>query len=124
MNIDLPALPLAPGMPRDADGPVFREPWEAQAFAMTLALHERGLFTWVEWAEALAAQIAAAQAAGDPDAGDTYYRHWLAALEGLVARKGASSGDELARYRHAWDHAADRTPHGQPIELRREDFPF
>ncbi|MET3915217.1 nitrile hydratase accessory protein [Variovorax sp. OAS795] len=124
MRTDLPPLALAPGMPRDADGPVFREPWEAQAFAMTLALHERGLFTWVEWAEALAAQIAAAQAAGDPDAGDTYYRHWLAALEGLVARKGASSGDELARYRYAWDHAADRTPHGQPIELRREDFSF
>ncbi|WP_354375251.1 nitrile hydratase accessory protein [Variovorax paradoxus] len=123
MKIDMPPLALAPGMPRDADGPVFCEPWEAQAFAMTLALHERGLFSWVEWAEALAAQIAAAQAAGDPDAGDTYYRHWLAALEGLVARKGASSGDELARYRHAWDHAADRTPHGQPIELRREDFP-
>ena len=123
VKIDMPPLALAPGMPRDTDGPVFREPWEAQAFAMTLALHERGLFSWVEWAEALAAQIAAAQAAGDPDAGDTYYRHWLAALEGLVARKGASSGDELARYRHAWDHAADRTPHGQPIELRREDFP-
>jgi len=123
MKIDMPPLAPAPGMPRDADGPVFREPWEAQAFAMTLALHERGLFSWVEWAEALAAQITAAQAAGDPDAGDTYYRHWLAALEGLVARKGASSGDELARYRHAWDHAADRTPHGQPIELRGEDFP-
>jgi nitrile hydratase accessory protein len=123
MKIDMPPLALAPGMPRDADGPMFREPWEAQAFAMTLALHERGLFSWVEWAEALAAQITAAQAAGDPDAGDTYYRHWLAALEGLVARKGASSGDELARYRHAWDHAADRTPHGQPIELRGEDFP-
>ena len=122
MKIDMPPLALAPGMPRDADGPVFREPWEAQAFAMTLALHERGLFSWVEWAEALAAQITAAQAAGDPDAGDTYYRHWLAALEGLVARKGASSGDELARYRHAWDHAADRTPHGAPIELTEADF--
>ncbi len=120
---DMPPLAIAPGMPRDADGPVFRQPWEAQAFAMTLALHERGLFSWVEWAEALAAQISAAQAAGDPDTGDTYYRHWLAALESLVARKGASSGDELARYRHAWDHAAERTPHGQPIELRREDFP-
>ena len=123
MKNDMPPLALAPGMPRDADGPVFKEPWEAQAFAMTLALHERGLFTWVEWAEALAAEIATAQAAGDPDTGDTYYRHWLAALEGLVARKGASSGDELARYRHAWDHAADRTPHGQPIELLGEDFP-
>ena len=118
-----PPLALAPGMPRDADGPVFNAPWEAQAFAMTLALHERGLFTWVEWAEVLAAQIAAAQAAGDPDNGNTYYRHWLAALESLVARKGASSEDELARYRHAWDHAADRTPHGQPIERRGEDFP-
>lgn len=118
-----PPLALAPGMPRNADGPVFNAPWEAQAFAMTLALHERGLFSWSEWAEVLAAQIAAAQAAGDPDTGDTYYRHWLAALESLVARKGASSEDELARYRHAWDHAADRTPHGQPIELRGEDFP-
>jgi nitrile hydratase accessory protein len=122
MKNGMPPVALAPGMPHDADGPVFKEPWEAQAFAMTLALHERGLFSWVEWAAALAAQIAAAQAAGDPDTGDTYYRHWLAALEGLVARKGASSGDELARYRHAWDHAADRTPHGQPIELRGEDF--
>lgn len=116
-------VPLTPGMPRDADGPVFNAPWEAQAFAMTLALHEGGLFTWTEWAEALATQIAAAQAAGDPDTGETYYRHWLAALEHLVAQKGASTGDELERYRQAWDHAADRTPHGQPIELRGEDFP-
>lgn len=116
-------MPLSPGMPRDADGPVFSAPWEAQAFAMTLALHERGLFTWPEWAEALAAQIAEAQAAGDPDTGQTYYLHWLAALEKLVASKGASSGDELARYRHAWEHAAGRTPHGRPIELRGEDFP-
>ncbi|RUR70506.1 nitrile hydratase accessory protein [Variovorax guangxiensis] len=116
-------MPLAPGMPRDAHGPVFSAPWEAQAFAMTLALHERGLFTWPEWAEALAAQISEAQAAGDPDNGQTYYLHWLAALEKLVASKGASSGDELARYRHAWEHAAGRTPHGQPIELRGEDFP-
>jgi len=116
-------MPLSPGMPRDADGPVFSAPWEAQAFAMTLALHERGLFTWPEWAETLAAQIAEAQAAGDPDTGQTYYLHWLAALEKLVASKGASSGDELARYRHAWEHAAGRTPHGQPIELRGEDFP-
>jgi len=116
-------MPLSPGMPRDADGPVFSAPWEAQAFAMTLALHERGLFTWPEWAEALAAQISEAQAAGDPDTGQTYYLHWLAALEKLVASKGASSGDELARYRHAWEHAAGRTPHGQPIELRGDDFP-
>jgi len=80
------------------------------------------VFPWPECAEAVALQIASAQAAGDADPGDTYSRHWLAALEALVAAKGASSPDELVRYRDAWDHAADRTPHGQPIELRPEDF--
>ena len=111
-----------PGVPRDHDGPVFREPWEAQAFAMTLALYERGLFTWPEWAATLAAEIKRAQAAGDPDTGETYYRHWLSALERLVADKGVANPDTLARYYDAWDRAADRTPHGAPIELRSEDF--
>jgi len=111
-----------PGVPRDAEGPVFREPWEAQAFAMALALHERGVFTWKEWAAALAAEIKRAQAAGDPDTGETYYSHWLNALEKLVAEKGVATRDTLHRYRDAWDHAWDRTPHGQPIELRDEDF--
>ena len=115
--------PLLPGMPTvDGVEPVFREPWEAHAFAMAVTLHQRGLFTWPEWADALARQITAAQVAGDADRGDTYYRHWLAALESLVAAKGASTADELARYRDAWDRAADRTPHGQPIELRPLDF--
>jgi nitrile hydratase accessory protein len=109
-------------LPRDGDGPVFREPWEAQAFAMALSLHERGLFTWTEWAAALAEEIKRAQAGGDPDLGDTYYRHWLAALERLVAAKGVASIQMQRRYRDAWDHAADRTPHGKPIELRDEDF--
>ena len=82
-----------PSIPRDADGPVFREPWEAQAFAMTLALHERGLFTWPEWAAALSQEIKRAQAAGDPDTGETYYSHWLAALEksGGGERRGYGS---------------------------------
>ena len=111
-----------PGVPRDADGPVFREPWEAQAFAMTLALHERGVFTWSEWATALAAEIKRAQAAGDPDTGETYYRHWLSTLERLVADKGVTTTDTLIRYRDAWDHACDRTPHGQPIVLTPADF--
>jgi nitrile hydratase accessory protein len=111
-----------PGIPHDADGPVFREPWEAQAFAMTLALHERGLFTWPEWATALAIEIKRAQTAGDPDTGETYYMHWLAALEKLVAVKGVASHETLHRYRDAWDHACDRTPHGRPIELRPDDF--
>lgn len=112
----------APAEAGPTDAPVFAEPWQAHAFALTLALHERGLFSWPEWAGALAAEIEAAQAAGDPDRGDTYYRHWLAALERLVAAKGASSADELARTRAAWDQAAGRTPHGQPIELRPDDF--
>jgi nitrile hydratase accessory protein len=116
------ATSSVPGIPCDDDGPVFREPWEAQAFAMALALHARGLFTWTEWAEALAGEIKRAQASGDPDAGDTYYRHWLATLEKLVAVKGVATRDTLHRYRDAWDRAADRTPHGSPIELKAEDF--
>ena len=111
-----------PSIPRDADGPVFREPWEAQAFAMTLALHERGLFTWGEWAAALATEIKRAQSAGDPDTGETYYAHWLAALEKLVAEKGVTTSEILHRTRDAWDHACDRTPHGQPIVLMAADF--
>jgi nitrile hydratase accessory protein len=111
-----------PGIPHDADGPVFREPWQAEAFAMALALHERGVFTWPEWAATLAAEIKRAQAAGDPDTGETYYLHWLAALERLVAEKGVATHDTLHRYRNAWDHACDRTPHGKPIELQPSDF--
>jgi nitrile hydratase accessory protein len=111
-----------PSLPRDEAGPVFDEPWQAQAFAMTLALYRRGLFSWPEWAAALAAEIARAQEAGDPDTGETYYHHWLAALERIVAAKGISDAAGLKRYRDAWDHAADRTPHGTPIELRPEDF--
>jgi nitrile hydratase accessory protein len=110
------------GIPRDADGPVFREPWEAQAFAMAVTLHARGLFTWKEWAAALADEIKRAQASGDPDTGETYYRHWLATLEKLISMKGVTTTDTLHRYRDAWDHAADRTPHGSPIELKPEDF--
>jgi len=111
-----------PSLPRDQAGPVFREPWEAQAFAMTLALYRRGLFTWPEWAATLAAEITRAQQAGDPDTGETYYQHWLAALEALVAAKGVTDCASLRRYHDAWDHAADRTPHGTPIELKPEDF--
>lgn len=116
------ASSAVPGIPRDDEGPVFREPWEAQAFAMTLALHERGLFAWNEWAAALADEIKRAQASGDPDLGETYYRHWLTTLERLIAEKGIATTDTLLRTRVAWEHAADRTPHGAPIELKPEDF--
>jgi len=111
-----------PGIPHDSAGPVFKEPWEAKAFAMVLRLHERGLFSWVEWAAALSDEIGAARAAGEAGSGDTYYRHWLQALETMVARKGAARGEELAASRHAWALAAARTPHGSPIELRPEDL--
>jgi nitrile hydratase accessory protein len=116
------ATSVLPDLPQDGDGPVFREPWEAQAFAMALSLYDRGLFTWKEWAAALADEIRIAQAGGDPDTGTTYYRHWLATLEKMVATKGVTTTATLHRYRDAWDHAADRTPHGKPIELRPEDF--
>lgn len=111
-----------PGQPLAGDEPAFREPWEAHAFALAVSLHQQGLFTWPEWAAALATQIAHAKAEGDADLGDTYYRYWLKALESLVATKGASTASELERYRDAWSHAASRTPHGQPIALQPGDF--
>ena len=89
---------------------------------MTLQLHQRGLFSWADWAAALSAQIRTAQAGGDADLGDTYYRHWLAALEHLVTRHGAASPDALKRHASAWAQAAERTPHGQPITLQPGDF--
>jgi nitrile hydratase accessory protein len=125
MTADLhacPGLPLGAAEPGGSPAPVFAEPWQAQAFAMVLQLHHRGLFTWPEWAAALSAQITVAQAAGDADLGDTYYHHWLAALEALVAAKGAAQAAELQRCAQAWDHAADRTPHGQPIVLQPADW--
>ena len=118
----VPAVPDLPGLPRDADGPVFAAPWQAQAFAMTVQLHERGLFAWKEWAQALADTIRDAPAQPGEDAGEAYWRQWLRTLERMVAAKGASSADELERTQRAWDHAADRTPHGQPIVLRPDDF--
>lgn len=116
-----PELPDLPGLPHDADGPVFAAPWQAQAFAMTLALHERGLFNWGEWAQALSQAIAQAQGQGDPDLGDTYYHHWLHALETLLQAKGLASAATLTALEHAWEDAAERTPHGQAIELRPEE---
>ena len=116
------ALQANPGLPADPHGPVFREPWEAQAFAMALALHAKGLFAWSEWAAMLGETIKAAQAAGDPDTGATYYRHWLVTLERMVAAKAVTTATDLASHRDAWERDAARTPHGQPIELRSTDF--
>ena len=112
-------LGALPALPRDEGGPVFKAPWEAQAFAMALSLHAHGVFTWKEWATALAAELAAAAARGEPDDGTRYYEHWLAALEVLVARKNVVSAPELEQRVDEWDAAARATPHGQPITLPR-----
>ena len=112
-----PDLSALPTIPRDDEGPVFRAPWEAQAFAMAVMLHERGHFSWKEWAARLADEIAAARERGESDDGRHYYYHWLAALEKLVADKGIVPADELRTRRDAWDQAARATPHGQPIVL-------
>jgi nitrile hydratase accessory protein len=112
-------LDALPALLRDAGGAVFKAPWEAQAFAMTITLHGQGIFTWSEWADTLAAELAAAVARGEPDDGTQYYEHWLAALEKLVARKKLITGDELEHRVGEWDTAARTTPHGKPIELPR-----
>jgi nitrile hydratase accessory protein len=119
-DVDLGALPA---LPRDDGGPVFRAPWEAQAFAMTLALNARGVFTWREWAEALGAELATAAAHGEPDDGTHYYEHWLAALEKLVAARNVIAEHELEQRAQDWDAAARATPHGKPVELPRRSPP-
>lgn len=106
-----------PGLPQDEEGPVFRAPWEAQAFGLTLTLFERGCFTWKEWTEQLSAEIAAARARGEADDGSRYYEYWLAALEKLAAEKGLTTQAEMRVRKAEWDRAARSTPHGKPIVL-------
>jgi nitrile hydratase accessory protein len=100
---------------------VFAAPWQAQAFAMALTLQQRGIFTWAEWAEMLGAARTRAATEGAPDTGETYYQDWLAALEQMVTAKGLADAAALSRTRDAWNRAAERTPHGTPIELGAED---
>jgi nitrile hydratase accessory protein len=123
-SINLTTLPAlsSQDFPRNEDGPVFSEPWQAQAFALARSLEERGVFSATEWAQTLGAEIKNAQAAGDPDTGETYYHHWLAALEHLVAAKGLADEQALHRNREAWRRAYARTPHGAPIVLQPGDF--
>ena len=108
-----------PDLPRDDAGPVFKTPWEAHAFAMALALHERGMFGWKEWAQTLAEVIAELKQRGEPDNGGDYYSHWLTALERISTRNGLVTGAALQTRREQWAHAARETPHGQTIVLRR-----
>ena len=113
-SINLAALPQ---IPRDSEGPVFAEPWQAQAFALAVKLSEQGHFTWKEWATALASELKAAADRGEPDDGSRYYQHWLAALEHLVTTKGLSDPSTLLARKEAWAEAYRHTPHGKPVEL-------
>jgi nitrile hydratase accessory protein len=117
-----PDVATLPAIPRDDDGPVFRAPWEAQAFAMAVLLSERGVFTWSEWTARLADEIAAATARGEDDDGRRYYRHWLTALEKMVAERGLIPSEELVARHDAWAEAARTTPHGKPIVLPGRDL--
>ena len=110
-----------PFQPHDGDGPVFREPWEAQAFGLVIALYEQGQFTWAEWANTLGREIKAAQKDGDLDLGDTYYQHWLKALERIVADKNLSKPPEIEDRKEKWRRAYLNTPHGKPIVLEAAD---
>ncbi len=109
-------------MPSGHDGERhFSEPWQAHAFALTLILYEKGVFSWPQWAQALAGRIRQARADGDPDDGASYYRHWLDALEQLTILRQITTADQLHALGHAWIEAAERTPHGQPITLQPSD---
>jgi nitrile hydratase accessory protein len=108
----------SPGIRRDQDGPVFRAPWEAHVFGLTVVLFERGCFTWKEWTEALTSEIAAARERGEKDGdGDRYYEYWLATLEKVVAAKGLATVEAMSQRTREWDRAARATPHGKPIVL-------
>ena len=110
-------LGTLPSLPRDAGGPVFAEPWQAQAFALAVELSAQGYFTWKEWAAALADELRAAADRGEPDDGSHYYEHWLAALERLTAEKSLANRAEMLARKEAWADAYRHTPHGKPVEL-------
>jgi nitrile hydratase accessory protein len=116
-DLNAERLNALPRIPRDEEGPVFAEPWQAQAFAMAVRLSEQGHFTWKEWAVALAAELKAAEDRGEPDDGTRYYEHWLATLERLVTAKALSNPNEMLARKKAWAEAYRRTPHGKPVDL-------
>jgi nitrile hydratase accessory protein len=111
------ALAGLPRLPRDHGGPVFAEPWQAQAFSLAVKLSEQGYFTWKEWSSTLAEELKAAAIRGEPDDGSHYYDHWLAALERLVTAKGLTDPAALLERKEAWADAYRHTPHGRPVEL-------
>lgn len=112
-------LAALPSLPRDEGGPVFAEPWQAQAFAMAVKLNEAGLFTWTEWVEVFSRHLRQGEKTGH-DSGSEYYLCWLSALEDIVAEKRLLGRRELQQRKEAWDRSARATPHGEPIVLGRE----
>jgi nitrile hydratase accessory protein len=111
------SLAALPHLSSNADGPVFAEPWHAEAFAIAVTLSEQGHFTWKEWAAALADELKAVGARGELDDGSRYYQHWLATLEHLLKAKGLADLEALLERKEAWAEAYRRTPHGKPVEL-------
>jgi nitrile hydratase accessory protein len=120
MTAAQPGLAQLPGLPRDQEGPVFAEPWQASAFALAVSLSRQGHFSWKEWAAALAEELKASSARGEPDDGSHYYHCWLAALERLVVAERLSDNAALLECKEAWADAYRRTPHGQPVELESD----
>jgi nitrile hydratase accessory protein len=116
---ELERVSSLPSLPRDKDGPVFEEPWQAQAFALAVRLSTQGYFTWKEWAAALAEELQSASDRDKPDDGSRYYEHWLSALERLVAAKGLADFPALQARKEEWADAYRHTPHGKPVVLRQ-----
>jgi nitrile hydratase accessory protein len=119
-TIDSERLAELPRLPREDGGPVFAEPWQAQAFAIAVQLSARGYFTWQEWAATLAGELKAAADRGEPDDGTHYYEHWLAALERLVTSRRLTDHEALRVRKQEWEDAYHHTPHGKPVELGRK----
>ena len=103
------------GLPRSEEGdPVFPEPWAAEAFAITVHLHEKGLFSWGEWADSLSAEVHKPGRAAD---GSDDFDCWVEALTGLLVGKGIADAEAILGLQKSWQRAAEATPHGVPIEL-------
>lgn len=125
-NADLDALlhheAIAP-LPQKQGEPVFRDSWEAEAYAIGNLLVKEGHLLPAEWMQRMAAAIAQAQAAGDPDCGDTYYLHWCAALESVCFDREWISPDLYQQQLALWAQAIANTPHGVPLALENATTP-
>ncbi|MDK4731282.1 nitrile hydratase accessory protein [Rhizobium sp. CNPSo 3490] len=111
-------LSQPPGLPKSPEGnPVFPEPWAAEAFAITVHLLEKGLFSWAEWAETLSREL---HQPGRAEDGSDYFDCWVAALSDLLVSRGVADASLLLDLQKSWQRAAEATPHGKPIELAND----